>query len=158
MAAETKRESAGAKVRTFLPADATAVTGILKESPGAAHWTEASVRESAGWRGIVALVSESDGKVTGFIIGRQVEDQAEILNLAVSPAKRRKGEGGALLKAAMDEFRARHVSRVFLEVRESNETGIVFYAKHGFSERDIRLNYYHDPEEAAVVMEKKLAR
>lgn len=156
MRAETKRENAGATVRAFLPADTAAVTGILKESPEAAEWTEASVRESAGWRGIVALVIESDGKVTGFIIGRQVADQAEILNLAVRPARRGKGEGGALLKAAMDEFRARQVNYVFLEVRESNETGIAFYAKHGFSERNIRLNYYHAPDEAAVVMGKKL--
>jgi ribosomal-protein-alanine acetyltransferase len=157
MRAETKRENAGATVRAFLPADTAAVTGILKESPEAAEWTEASVRESAGWPGIVALVIESDGKVTGFIIGRQVADQAEILNLAVSLARRGKGEGGALLKAAMDEFRARQISYVFLEVRESNRAAIAFYTKHGFSERDIRLNYYREPEEAAVVMEWKSA-
>jgi len=156
VAAEIKREHVNATVRTFLPADAAAVTEILKESPQAANWTEASVRESAGWRGMVSLVSESDGKVTGFISGRQVADQAEILNLAVSAAKRREGEGGALLKAAMDELRARQVSCVFLEVRESNEAAIAFYTKHGFSERDCRLNYYHDPEEAAIVMEMKL--
>ncbi len=114
MAAEIKREHVNATVRAFLPADAAAVTEILQESPQAANWTEASVRESAGWRGMVSLVSESDGKVTGFIIGRQVADQAEILNLAVSAAKRREGEGEALLKAAMDEFRARQVSYVFL--------------------------------------------
>jgi len=85
-----------------------------------------------GWGGVLALVSEDDRKIIGFIIGRQVGEEAEILNLAVIQAKRRRGEGGALLKAAMDEFRARHVSRVFLEVRESNQRGTTFYAKHGF--------------------------
>lgn len=143
-------------VRGFLPADAAAVTRILKESPQAGDWTEESVRESSRWRGIVALVSEREGEVTGFIIGRHVEDEAEILNLAVSPARRGKREGGALLKAALDEFRARQVSYVFLEVRESNEMGIAFYAKHGFEQRDIRHNYYQNPAEAAIVMEKKL--
>jgi ribosomal-protein-alanine N-acetyltransferase len=156
MGAETKREPAASMVRAFASSDAAAVAGILKESPQAADWTEASVRESAGWRGSVVLVSERDGKVTGFIIGRQVADQAEILNLAVSLTRRRRGEGGTLLKAALDEFRARQVSYVFLEVRESNETGIAFYANHGFSKRDIRPNYYRDPQEAAVVMEKNL--
>jgi ribosomal-protein-alanine N-acetyltransferase len=154
--AETKREPAAITVRAFVPSDAAAVAGILKESPQAADWTEASVRDSAGWRGSVALVSERDGKVSGFLIGRQVADQAEILNLAVSLTRRRKGEGGALLKVALDEFRARQVSYVFLEVRESNAAGIAFYAKHGFSQRDMRLNYYRNPDEAAVVMEKKL--
>lgn len=156
MVAEMNRKQVAATVRAFLPADVAAVTGILKESPQAGDWEEASVRESAGWCGIVALVSESDGKVTGFLIGRQAADQAEILNLAVSSARREKGEGGALLKAAMDEFRARQVSYVFLEVRESNETGIAFYAKHGFSKMGLRPSYYRDPAEAAILMERKL--
>ena len=156
MGAETKDENAAITVRAFLPSDAAAVAGILKESPLAADWTEASIRDSAGWHGSVAFVSQSDGKVTGYLIGRQVADQAEILNLAVSLARRGKGEGGALLKAALDEFRARRVGHVFLEVRESNETGMAFYAKHGFSKRDTRLNYYRNPAEAAIVMEKNL--
>jgi [ribosomal protein S18]-alanine N-acetyltransferase len=156
MGAEAKREPAAMRVRDFVPSEAAAVVGILKESPQAADWTEASIRDSAGWRGSVALVGECESKVTGFLIGRQVADQAEILNLAVSPARRRKGDGGALLETTLDEFRARQVSCVFLEVRESNAIGIAFYAKHGFSKRDIRLSYYRDPDEAAVVMEKKL--
>jgi ribosomal-protein-alanine N-acetyltransferase len=156
MGAETKREQAAITIRAFVSSDAAAVAGILKESPQAADWTEVSIRDSAGWGGIVALVSEREGKVTGFLIGRQVADQAEILNLVVSPARRRRGEGGTLLKAALDEFRVRQVKYVFLEVRESNETGIAFYSQCGFSRKDIRLNYYRDPEEAAVVMEKKL--
>jgi ribosomal-protein-alanine N-acetyltransferase len=156
MGAETKREHAAITVRAFVPSDAAAVAGILRESPQAADWTEASIRDSAGWHGSVALVSASEGKVTGFLIGRKVADQAEILNLAVSLTRRRKGEGADLLRAALDEFRARQVSCVFLEVRESNEAGIAFYTKHGFTQRDMRLNYYRNPDEAAVVMEKKL--
>jgi ribosomal-protein-alanine acetyltransferase len=156
MGAETRREQAAITVRVFVSSDAAAVAGILKESPQAADWTEASVRDSAGWSGSVALVSESEGKVSGFLIGRQVADQAEILNLAVSLARRGKGEGGALLKAALDEFRARRVGHVFLEVRESNAAAIAFYDKHGFSKKEIRPMYYRSPEEAAVVMERKL--
>ncbi len=154
MAAETRHVDA--TIRAFRESDSAAVTTILKESPQAADWTEASLRESTGWRGIVSLVSERDREVTGFIIGRQVADEAEILNLAVSPAKRGQGDGGDLLRAAMGEFLARRVSHVFLEVRESNAVGIAFYAKHGFSERDCRLNYYRDPDESAIVMGRKL--
>ena len=157
MAAETKREQAAATIRVFLPADAAAVTEILKGSPEASQWTEWGFRELLGWRGVLALVREDDRKVIGFIIGRQVGGEAEILNAAVIVARRRKGEGGALLKAALDEFRARQVSRVFLEVRESNQAGIAFYEKHGFSKTGRRAGYYRDPDEAAIVMEMKLA-
>ncbi len=157
MAAETKRERVEATIRAFRTADAAAVTAILKESPQAADWTEASLQDSAGWRGIVSLVREWDGEVIGFIIGRQVADEAEILNLAVAPSARRRGEGGALLEAALEEFRSRGVSRAFLEVRESNETGMSFYEKRGFFKTGRRPGYYRDPVEAAIVMEMKLA-
>jgi len=157
MEAETKRERLGATVRPFLTGDAAAATEILRASPEAAQWTEWGCRELLGWGGVLALVSEDDKRIIGFIIGRQVGEEAEILNLAVIEAKRRKGEGGVLLKGAMDEFRTQQVSRVFLEVRESNTRGTAFYAKHGFSEAGRRAGYYRDPEEAAIVMEKKLA-
>ena len=157
MAAETKRDQVRGTIRSFLPADAVAVTEILRGSPEASQWTEWGLKELLGWRDVLALVSESDRRVTGFLIGRQVAGEAEILNLAVMVAKRRKGEGRALLMAAMDEFRARHVSRVFLEVRESNGTGMSFYEKHGFSKTGRRAGYYHDPDEAAIVMDIKVA-
>jgi ribosomal-protein-alanine N-acetyltransferase len=105
---------------------------------------------------VVALVSGVEGKVAGFIIGRLVGDEAEILNLAVTPARRRQGDGGALLAAALEEFASRRVSRVFLEVRESNETAISFYSKHGFTKTGRRSGYYRDPDEAAIVMHRKL--
>src|SRR5467141_1230002 len=93
MAAETKREQAAATIRVFLPADAAAVTEILKGSPEASQWTEWGFKELLGWRGVLALVSEDDTDVTGFLIGREVAGEAEILNLAVLVAKRRRGDG-----------------------------------------------------------------
>ena len=156
MATKAKRDSATATIRVFGEADALAAAEILRASPEASRWTEWGLRELLGWQGVLALVSEDAGKVRGFIVGRQVGVEAEILNLAVILADRRKGEGRALLKGALEEFRARDVSRVFLEVRESNEGGIAFYARHGFSRAGRRANYYHNPEEAAIVMEMKL--
>jgi ribosomal-protein-alanine acetyltransferase len=155
MGAEAKRVEVS--IRAFRAEDAPAVTTILRGAPEAANWTEESYRESLRLPGTVAFVSERDGKVTGFMIGRQVADEAEVLNLAVVPHARRRGEGGALLKAARNEFRARCVSRVFLEVRESNATGIKFYERSGFFKTGQRARYYREPEEDAIVMEMKLA-
>jgi ribosomal protein S18 acetylase RimI-like enzyme len=61
-----------------------------------------------------------------------------------------------LLDTALAEFKSRNVSRAFLEVRESNEAGIAFYLKHGFAKSGRRPGYYREPEEAAILMEKKL--
>lgn len=153
MATELRREEERSAIRALRPEDAGAVAEILQRSPEAVFWPGASVREVLGWTGVLGLASEARGVVVGFLIGRQVGDEAEVLNLAVAPECRRRGEGGALLRTAVVEFRKRGVNRVFLEVRESNAAGIVFYAKHSFSEVGRREGYYRDPVEAAIVME-----
>jgi ribosomal-protein-alanine acetyltransferase len=157
MGVEAKREGRDSTIRAFGEADAAAVAEILRASPEASQWTEWGFKELLGWRGVLALVSEDDGKVSGFLIGREVAGEAEILNVAVVAAKRRRGQGGALLKAAMDELRAWKVSRVFLEVRESNAAGTAFYEKQGFSKTGRRAGYYRNPDEAAIRMERSLA-
>lgn len=156
MAAELRGKEERAATRILRPEDAKAVAKILLQSLEAVFWSEASVRDVLGWKGILGLAREARGEVVGFLIGRQVGDEAEVLNLAVAPASRRKGEGGALLRAAIVEFRKRRASRVFLEVRESNAAGIAFYEKHSFFRVGQREGYYRDPAEAAIVMEIKL--
>ena len=156
MLSEVKREDRGVEIRTMRREDSAEVSRILQQSPEAASWTERSLEESADSATGVALVSESLGEITGFVLGRHIGDEAEILNLAILPEKRRRGEGRALLEKALAEFQTRGVRRVFLEVRESNVKAIAFYKKHGFSETGRRKAYYREPEEAALLMEKQL--
>ena len=155
MVAETKRERAAAVIRTLREQDAAAVAEILRGAPESVFWPESSVKEVVTSQSAVALLSEVEGRAIGFLIGRQAADEAEILNLAVVKESRRKGEGGALLEAALEKFRARGVSRVFLEVRDSNAAAQAFYGKHGFSKIGRREGYYREPFESAIVMEKK---
>lgn len=156
MATELRHDQERSAIRELRSEDARLVAEILRQSPEAVFWPEASVREVLAWNGILALASEALGKVVGFLIARQVKDEAEVLNLAVAPEKRRRGEGGALLRAAVAEFRKRSVKRVFLEVRESNAAGIAFYENHSFFPAGRREGYYRDPVEAAIVMEIRL--
>ena len=157
MGVETKRERSHRSVRRLRSEDAAAIATILRDSPEAANWTEAGLREMAERGEVVAFAGEADGEMTGFVVARRAGDEGEILNLAVRPANRRKGEGAALLRATLKEFRALGVRRVFLEVRESNERGVAFYAKHGFTRTGKRRAYYREPEEAAIVMEMALS-
>jgi ribosomal-protein-alanine N-acetyltransferase len=137
--------------------DAGAVAEILRQSPQAVFWPEASVKEVLEWKGSLGMAVETSGKVVGFLIGRQTIEEAEVLNLAVAPGSRRKGSGSALLQAAVERFQARGVNRVYLEVRESNRAGIAFYEKHGFLQAGRREAYYRDPIETAVIMQKRFA-
>jgi ribosomal-protein-alanine N-acetyltransferase len=156
MAAEGKSLSAETTIRRFRPEDAEAVARIMEESPDAARWSKESYEASGGWGGVLALVSETRGELGGVLIGRQVADEGEILNLAVRQGNRRRGEGGALLEAALAELKSGGVTHVYLEVRESNTAAIAFYVGHGFARTGQRKSYYHDPEESAVLLEKKL--
>src|SRR5262249_42616383 len=101
-------------------------------------------------------VAESAVHVTGFVIGQQIADEAEILNVAVRQAERRKGQASALLCAILDSFRTGGVSRVYLEVRESNQPAIAFYQKHGFRQTGRRRRYYRNPDEDALLFGRKL--
>jgi len=156
MAAELGQERARPTVRMLRAGDARAVAEILRQSPQAVFWPEASVKEVLEWRGSLGMVIETAGKVVGFLIGRQTIEEAEVLNLAVAPGSRRKGTAGALLQAAVAEFQTRGVNRVHLEVRESNQAGIAFYEKHGFLKAGSREGYYRDPIETALIMHKRL--
>ena len=156
MATELRRDEQRFAIRALQLEDSGAVAEILRLSPEAVFWPAASVREVLAWDGVLGLAGEAKGKVVAFLIARQVKDEAEVLNLAVAPESRRRGEGGTLLRAAVGEFRRRGINRVFLEVRESNANGIAFYKKHSFTTTGRREGYYRDPVEAAIVMEIRL--
>ena len=142
------------RVREFRPAeDVPAVAEILRESPEAACWSEQELRELPSLAGVSAFVAERGNILTGFIVGRRVVDEAEILNLAVRRSLRRQGEGLQLLARLLFDFDESNVSRVFLEVRESNATAISFYQALGFRPAGKRKDYYQNPPESATVME-----
>jgi len=153
---ESTRKPRIASVRRFRAADAVAVMAIVAESPEAANWSKDSYLKLGEETGSLALVSETDGAISGFLVVRIVADQAEVLNLAVAANYRRKGEGTAMLAAALEEFGLRGVRSVYLEVRESNTGAIEFYEKLGFTKTGRRKGYYRAPDEAAVTMERKL--
>jgi [ribosomal protein S18]-alanine N-acetyltransferase len=153
---ESEAVSKGARIRAFQPEDIPEVVSITEESSEAASWSRESYEKLCRSEGFLGFVSETAGNVSGFVVGRQMADEGEILNVAVRRKNRRKGEGQALLSAVLEQLQTRGVRRVYLEVRESYETGIAFYQAQGFAKTGRRQGYYREPEEAAVLMERKL--
>jgi len=97
----------------------------------------------------VALI---DVQPAGFCSWRQsAPDEAEILNLAVDPAWRRRGVASALLTAVTEQARG----DIFLEVAEPNAAAIALYRKHGWVETGFRTGYYDHGTVNAVVMKKR---
>jgi [ribosomal protein S18]-alanine N-acetyltransferase len=156
MAAEGESDSRLAGIRGFRPEDIPELVSITEGSIQAASWSKESYEKLCKLEGFLAFVNETAECITGFVVGRQVADEGEILNLVVRRENRRRGEGHALLSAVLEQLHRRGVNKLFLEVRESNEAGIAFYEKMGFAKTGRRPGYYREPEEAAVLMEKKL--
>lgn len=95
--------------------------------------------------------------VAGFLILSTVLDEAEIIEVAVSENLRRCGLGSGLMDEVFDWCRKNEISKIFLEVRESNFPARMYYKKYGFVENGVRKNYYREPVENAVLMSKELS-
>ena len=143
-------------VRNSRAEDMPALAAIASTSAEASQWTADSYSELGSSPGGVLLVAHSDTSLVAFLAGRHAASEAEILNLAVDSKARRRGAASALLAAALEEFRRRRITDVFLEVRASNTPAIALYGKFGFSICGQRKNYYRNPIEDAVCMMRKL--
>jgi ribosomal-protein-alanine N-acetyltransferase len=136
-------------IRAMISSDVPAVVSILQESPEASLWSEKSIFGSAilgtSW------IAEQDGCVAGFLIGRDVADEFEILNMAVARAHRRRGIAGQLVREALQSAGKQGAKRAYLEVRASNEAAISLYQRHGFTQSGRRERYYESPPEDALL-------
>jgi len=103
----------------------------------------------------VVARSGVDGQLSGYVVGWHVMDEAELANLAVAPAARRRGVGRLLLDRMLDDARERGTARVFLEVRESNAAARRLYASRGFAEVGRRKKYYRSPDEDALILRRE---
>jgi ribosomal-protein-alanine N-acetyltransferase len=130
-------------IRAATPGDLDAIGRIQESAPEAAQWAP---EQYLAFR---VLVAERQGTIAGFIVWRETAaDEWEILNLAVEPAQRRQGVGGALLRAALRHCRG----AVYLEVRASNRSARAFYQAAGFRIAGRRPGYYSNPAEDAVLL------
>jgi [ribosomal protein S18]-alanine N-acetyltransferase len=104
------------------------------------------------------LVAEEESALVGYA-GMMFTGgpQADVVTLAVDPARWGRGTGSALLTALLDEAGNRGCAEVLLEVREDNPRARQLYSRHGFTEVGIRRGYYQPSGVDAVVMRKALA-
>lgn len=82
----------------------------------------------------------------GFLLGRAVAGEAELLTLAVAPGARRKGVGRRLVLAFLAEADRRGAVTAFLEVAATNAPAIALYHVTGFAEAGRRRAYYGGPD------------
>jgi ribosomal-protein-alanine N-acetyltransferase len=122
-----------------------------------APWSEGMFRQEVEetWlsRSFAALES---GEVVGYVVAWFLRGEAHILNLGVSRAHQRRGIGRRLLRHVIDVALESGSHMVTLEVRVSNDAAKLLYVGMGFSPVGIRRRYYHDNNEDAIVMTRRL--
>lgn len=102
------------------------------------------------------LVATQDDEVKGYLDFWHVDTEMHVINIGVSPSSRQLGIGSLLMEYLIDYGKQHKVEHIFLDVRESNKAAIGLYLKFGFEQIDVRKGYYHDNQEDALVMARKL--
>ena len=78
----------------------------------------------------------------GFLIGRFIDQDAEILNVIIHPDYRRLGKASKLIGTFEKEAKDAGSLRCFLEVAESNSSAKKLYKTLGYLKVGQRNNYY----------------
>ncbi len=130
-----------------------ALHGRVFETPR--PWSAPDFRALLGEPSVFLLTEPQPGSAAealqpaapdGFLMGRAIAGEAEILTLAVAPEARRQGLGARLVAAFLAAARARGADSAFLEVAADNEAALALYRAAGFAEAGRRRGYYRTPE------------
>lgn len=119
-------------------------------------WTKAMFEEEIKNENAMYFAAVSDnGSIVGYGGFWCVAGDAQITNIAVIPAFRRKHIGEKILEKILLCAKELSAEGITLEVRKSNTPAQKLYEKMGFETVGVRKRYYKDNNEDAYLMLKK---
>ena len=92
-----------------------------------------------------------DNKYVSFIVAQILYENAEIIDIYVTPEYRRKGIAKKLMNTIIDN---KDVKNITLEVNINNKNAILLYNSLGFKEATKRKGYYNG-EDALLMLKVK---
>jgi ribosomal-protein-alanine N-acetyltransferase len=130
---------------------------IVQKECQLSPWDNNSYRKALKDPDFILYTAKIDEKPIGFTASRLIMsgNSCELLNIGVLPPHQKTAIGEELILQLFSDIEGR-ADRVFLEVRAGNTGAIAFYKKYGFYPIGMRKNYYSDPLENALLMEKRL--
>lgn len=102
------------------------------------------------------IIAKYKDTVIGYCGIWLILDEAHVTNVGVLPAYRGCGVGEILLRTITTLAEGYKAKTLTLEVRKSNYIAQNLYLKLGFLPCGIRIGYYSDDKEDAIIMTKKL--
>ncbi len=134
-------------IEPMRPGDEAAAAKLHVEGFGRA-WTDGEFAALLAKDTVFGFHAKREGKPSsepvGFVLARLAGGEAEILTIAVSKSRRRKGLGRALMDAVLRYLHTERANELFLEVGEGNIAAIMLYRRLGFAEVSRRTAYYDD--------------
>lgn len=145
------------KIRRMREWDLDAVEQLAAASaPQTAVWTRPQLLNVLADSSLYeAWVAEEADSVVGFLYFHLVGEEAELDNLAVATAWRRRSIASHLLETAWQQACGRGATAMYLEVRRSNSPALWLYERSGFIPVGTRANYYTNPTEDAIRLVRK---
>ena len=119
-------------------------------------WSEQEVEGLLLDRHVIAHRATAGTQLTGFIMSRLVEDEAEILSVAVVERQRNRGLGRQLLNLHLRRIVGLGARTIFLEVDEHNMPALRLYQHAGFQEVSRRPGYYSGTGATALILRRDL--
>lgn len=139
-------------IRALAPSDAPLLAALHALCfPPAEAWGEAAFARLLALPGVFGLLAVEGGEPVGFVLARRAADEAELLTLAVVPARRRRGIAKRLVEACLAALAASGVGRIFLEVAADNDAAQALYRASGFRPLGRRRDYYGAGRDALVL-------
>src|SRR5262245_37791540 len=146
---ETDELTEEVQVRRLAYSDLPAVISIERRSFPAPWSLAMFVLELSKPSGI-CLAATAGGELLGYLVCSRYDRVWHVMNVAVSPERRRQGIASGLISRLVAE--PGDELPFTLEVRVSNRDAIAMYEKLGFRSAGVRPRYYQDNGEDALIM------
>lgn len=143
------------KLRDIVPEDAGVISAFEKEEFGTCT-DEDNYRRLCQCKENIYVMAEDNGNAVAYCTITALYETADLCNIAVKEKYRRLHIASRLLSECIMRCKGFGVTRILLEARKSNIAALNFYKKMGFMEIGRRKEYYKEPCEDAVIMEKVL--
>lgn len=128
-------------LRDMTEADLDAVL-VIERQVHSHPWTRGNFSDALRAGYACKVYETADAEMLGYAVMLLAVDEAELLDIAIAAQHQRRGLGRKLLQEMIALARHRHMRRVVLEVRASNQPAIGLYRDSGFSDIGLRREYY----------------
>ena len=114
-------------------------------------WTFDILKNELESKNSLYFVAKLNDEIIGFASIKIILDECELMNIVTKKAYRKNGIGNLLLNLIINKSKELKLTKINLEVSNTNITAINLYKKAGFIKVGLRNKYYNN-ENSAILM------